>query len=73
MSSGIVKRIKHHHHIYVANALFALGYRWPNPKRRPTNIERMLEGLPRDVLLAVLHRIELAHGIGAARKGGGNG
>lgn len=64
MRSGIVKRIKQHHHIAVANVMYELGYYWHprNPKRRPTNIEQMLVGLPRETLLVVLHRVEAGQG-----------
>ena len=58
MKEGIVRRIKAFHHIKVANAMGAMGYCWQNPKHRPTNIERMVQGLPRvklEELLATLN------------------
>ena len=57
MSRHIVRDIKKHYHTKVANELFAMGYQWPIPKRRPTNIDSMLSGLPRhhlEMLLALL-------------------
>ena len=58
MRSGIVTSIKRHHHIKVANALYDQGYRYKNPRRKPTNIERLLEGLPQIVLLRILAQLE---------------
>ena len=57
MKSGIVRSIKRYHHIEVANALYALGYRWMQPHRKPTNVERMVACLSRSQLLAVLHAL----------------
>ena len=45
-----VRKIKSYNEIQVANILSELGYFWKNPKRRPKNIEKMVEGLPRHVL-----------------------
>lgn len=56
--SHIVRSIKKYHHVRVANAMSALGWGWKNPKRRPTNIERMLEGVPRIDLVLILRHLE---------------
>ena len=55
---GLVTQIKKHHHIKVANALYAEGYSWRKPKHRPTNIDTMLEGLPRTTLVRLLNRLD---------------
>lgn len=55
---GIVTQIKKHHQIKVANAVYAEGYSWRNPKWRPTNIESMLSGVPRITLVRILSRLE---------------
>lgn len=54
---GYVSDLKKHNHIKVLNALNAEGYRFKNPHRAPTNIERMLEGLPLPVLKAIHARV----------------
>lgn len=58
MKSSIVRSIKKYNHVQVANALWKLGYGWRNPKHRPTNIERMVNGLPRQDLVQVLAILE---------------
>lgn len=58
MSSGIVREIKRFGHIQVAIEMGRLGYRWDKPHRRPTNIEVMLESLPRCHLEAILQRLK---------------
>ena len=58
MSSGIVRNIKRFDSTQVANAMYFMGYRWDNPKRRPTNIERMVEGLSRVELVQLLDYLE---------------
>lgn len=58
MSSGIVKSIKRYNHIYVANVLSGLGYYWKSAHRRPTNIERMVEGISRVELEHILAELE---------------
>lgn len=60
----LVRQMKEYGDIRVANALYGLGYRSANPRRRPTNIEKMVEGLPRHVLQSILDR--LGHSIGRA-------
>ena len=57
MKHHIVREIKKHHHILVANAMFAEGYSWLK-RGRPTNIDRMVEGLPKPILEKVLARLE---------------
>jgi hypothetical protein len=59
MSSGLVKEAATYHHILVANAMHAIGYRWSKP-RRVTNVRVMLGWLPR-------HDIEMV--VGLLRKG----
>ena len=54
----IVRSIKKYHHTSVANAMDAFGWVWKNPKQRPTNIERMLEGVPRIDLVLILRYLE---------------
>ncbi len=54
----IVRSIKKYHHTSVANAMDAFGWTWKNPKQRPTNIERMLEGVPRIDLVLILRYLE---------------
>lgn len=49
-----VRRLRQFHHIHVGNAINECGWHWRNPKRRPTNIEKMINGLPRPVILRVL-------------------
>lgn len=51
MRSGVVRSIKKYNHVRVANAVHSAGYRWKNPFRRPHNIEKMLERLPRHDLV----------------------
>lgn len=58
MSSGIVREIKRFGHIKVANEMYWLGYRWDKPHRRPTNIEVMLESVPRHHLEIILQRLK---------------
>lgn len=58
MKSSIVRSIKKYNHVHVANALWKLGYGWRNPKHRPTNVERMVNGLPRQDLVLVLAILE---------------
>lgn len=51
----IVREIKKNYNdTQVANAMFALGWYWRKPRRRPTNIDIMLEGIPRCDLLKIL-------------------
>lgn len=55
----LVRAIKKYDHVKVANALWELGYEWRNPHRRPTNVEKMVEDLPRhelEQLLIILQR-----------------
>jgi len=55
----IVREMKKYSDIRVANAMYKLGWFWKKPKRRPTNIVRMVEGLPRcdlERILAELRR-----------------
>ncbi len=50
----LVKAMKPYGHILVGNAMDSAGWRWKNPKRVPTNIEKMVEGLPRGELERIL-------------------
>lgn len=55
----LVRAIKKYDHIKVANALLELGYSWSKASHRPTNVEKMVEGLPRnelEQLLIILQR-----------------
>lgn len=54
----IVREMKKYGHVRVANAMFALGWIWTNPNRRPHNIERMVQGLPRCELLRLLNQLQ---------------
>lgn len=54
----LVRKIKSYNEIQVANILSELGYFWKNPKRRPNNIEKMVESLPRHVLEAIVKKLE---------------
>ena len=58
MRSGIVRAIKKYNHVRVANAVYSAGYRWKNPFRRPHNIEKMLERLPRHDLVYILKHLQ---------------
>lgn len=49
-----VKAMKPYGHIRVANAMSDLGYYWENPRCVPTNIEKMVEALPRHDLERIL-------------------
>jgi hypothetical protein len=53
----LVKLIKRFHHTTVANVMYELGWRWHNPKRRPHNVERMLEGLSKNDLERIHQRL----------------
>lgn len=53
----LVREMKKHGDIRVANAMFACGWTWKNPRRRPKNIERMVEGLPRCELVRILDEL----------------
>ena len=53
----LVRAMKKYGHIQVANAMGAIGYAWKNPRHRPTNIERMVQGLPRCVLKQIIDRL----------------
>lgn len=52
----IVREMKKFGHVRVANTMFALGWRWR--KRRPINIERMVQGLPRCHLEQILNMLQ---------------
>lgn len=62
MASGIVKSLKRYGHIPVANVMGGLGYCWEPAHRRPTNIERMVEGLSRAVLERILAELVVKYG-----------
>ena len=53
----LVKSIRKHGHIRVYNALLIEGYEWGNPRHRPRNVDNMLEGIPRVVLVRTLIRL----------------
>lgn len=51
----IVREIKKNYTAtQVANAMFAVGWYWRKPRRRPTNIDIMLGDIPRCDLLKIL-------------------
>lgn len=50
----LVRAMKQYGEVRVANAMYACGWAWKSPKRRPKNIERMVEGLARCDLERVL-------------------
>lgn len=54
---GLVKSIRKHGSIRVYNALLMEGYSWEKPKHRPHNVDTMLAGIPRVVLVRVLARL----------------
>lgn len=58
MHKHLVRHIKTWGHVSVANAMYAVGYYWENPKRRPTNIEKMLLDVPRCDLLKIIGELE---------------
>jgi len=61
MSSHLVREARTYGHIRVANAMYAIGYCWHHPRRRPTNVRVMLGCLPK-------HAIERV--VAILRKGG---
>ena len=54
----LVKQIANRHHTAVSNAMAWIGYEWKYPKHRPTNIHRMLEGVPRIHLVQILNHLK---------------
>lgn len=54
----IVREIKKYNEVLVANAMYAIGYSYDNPKNRPTNITKMVEGIPRCDLLKILEELK---------------
>lgn len=55
----LVKAMKTYGHIRVSNAMSEIRWRWKNPRRAPTNIERMVGHLPRielEQILSILRR-----------------
>ena len=54
----LVKQIATRHHIAVSNAMAWIGYVWHNPKRRPIDVKRMLEGVPRIHLVQILNHLK---------------
>ena len=54
----LVREMKKFGHIRVANAMGALGWYWKNPRNRPTNVERMVQGLPRIDLERILNKLQ---------------
>lgn len=53
----LVKSLRMYGHIRVYNALLMEGYEWRNPKHSPRNVDTMLEGIPRVVLVRILIRL----------------
>ncbi len=54
----LVRAMKKYGDVSVANAMSECGYWWANPRRRPTNVERMVMGLPRCALVCILQVLE---------------
>lgn len=54
----LVRSMKQYGHISVQNAMYSAGRRWKNPRRVPTNVERMVEGLSRVELEQVLNILQ---------------
>ena len=54
----LVREMKKYGHIRVSNAMYSCGWRWKNPKQRPTNIERMVQGLARCDLERILRKLQ---------------
>ena len=55
---GLVREMKKYGDTRVAYAMYSCGYRWRVRRRRPTNIERMVEGLPRCELERILQALK---------------
>ena len=53
----IVRELKKYNAIRIANAMYAVGYRWKRPRNIPTNIDRMVQGLPRCDLERILREV----------------
>ena len=56
----LVREMKKYGDVRVANALSECGWTWKNPRRRPKNIERMTEGMPRCELERILNALRRA-------------
>lgn len=54
----LVRAIKKYHHNAVADAMYFLGWVWKKPSKRPTNIDHMLQGVPRCDLVVILQKLE---------------
>ena len=52
----LVREMKKYGQVKVANAMSALGWSWKHA--RPTNIERMVQGLPRCHLENILRALQ---------------
>lgn len=55
----LVREMKKYGEVRVANAMAVVGFEWKNPKHRPKNIERMVDGLPRCELKRILNALQL--------------
>ena len=56
----LVRAMKQYSDVRVANAMSACGWSWKNPRCRPHNIERMVDGLPRCELERILNVLRRA-------------
>ena len=55
---GLVRKMKQYTQIQVANVMGAMGYYWEPHKRRPHNIEKMVQGLPRVKLEEIVEKLK---------------
>ena len=53
----LVREIKKFHHNQVSHAMYCCGIAFVKPHRRPTNIEKMVEGLSRETLIRILRKL----------------
>lgn len=58
MKARLVRKMKMYHYIDVANVMHSIGYRWNPPSSRPTNVEKMVEGIPRCDLERILSALQ---------------
>lgn len=69
----IVPQIKKYSHTQAANAMYRLDYYYYWTKNRPTNIECMVQGVPRCDLVKILAELKspskpIRYGLAAIRK-----
>lgn len=54
----LVRVMRRYSEIQVANILAEMGYYWSPTKRRPKNIEKMVQGLPRCDLEVIVQKLK---------------